>query len=324
MSVDLRTITQSEGSPPRARALAHSLELPPHPGGAISLRSLLRVGSVPRYRPERWNDDPLDQGYNNCYNYATDVLNWTYAQPGRGGGLAEVSLDCPGETAGAIADGLVSTGAAPSLEGIEFGHVVALVIAPGRDFHWYRRGRDGLWSHKPGGTEATNLDHSGQPIPDPRSADRWIYTEFCGFFAVPRGAISIAGSPPPTGRRAEGPTGATEPAEATTVRMLVFSGRPDPEWQLDADEDAALAARLATVRLGTRLTAAGNPTPGRLGYRGFVINRPGRAAGTRDITIVRAGLVNDVRLTGSEYRPDTGVEDELLDQARRRGFTHLI
>ena len=35
---------------------------------------------------------------------------------------------------------------------------VALVIAPNRDYHWYRQNYDGTWSHKPGGTAVTNLD----------------------------------------------------------------------------------------------------------------------------------------------------------------------
>jgi len=38
---------------------------------------------------------------------------------------------------------------------------LALVIAPGWDFHWYRKGEDGMWTHKPGGTPATNVDNSG-------------------------------------------------------------------------------------------------------------------------------------------------------------------
>lgn len=29
------------------------------------------------------------------------------------------------------------------------GHLVALVIWPTVDFHWYRKGRNGYWSHKP-------------------------------------------------------------------------------------------------------------------------------------------------------------------------------
>jgi hypothetical protein len=333
VSVNLRAITDSEGTAPRALALADALALPPQPGADASLRALLRVGSVPRYRPERWNDDTFVQVNNNCYNYATDVRNNSFGQPGIGGGLidrpsycdgpvGDATLNCPDKTVGSIADGLTSTGAEPSLDGIEFGHVVALVIAPAADFHWYRRDRDGMWSHKIGPTAATNLDHSDRPISDPRTADRFRYTQFCGFFAVPRGGVAIdgcgtvIGAPTKRGRRR---------GDVTVVRMLVFSGRPDPEWTLDADEDAALVQKLTATRRRTRLTAAASRRPTRLGYRGFLIDRPGAVPGTRDITIVHAGVVGDVRLTSTEHRADAdGIEDDLLEQARRRGFGDLL
>ncbi len=66
-----------------------------------------------------------------------------------------------------------------------------LVIWPGVDFHWYRKGRNGYWSHKPGGTPATNIDNSGHFIPDPRTADRGGYTDFCTFMVVMHGHIKL-------------------------------------------------------------------------------------------------------------------------------------
>ena len=170
MTVRLRDIAESEGTPPRALALADALDIPSQPGASASVRELLRVGSVPRFRPERWNDDRGVRYNNNCYNYGTDVLNGTFARPGFASGVTDEDhppLDCALATTGAIADGLISTGSEPSLADVEFGHVAALVIAPGQDFHWYRRGRDGMWSHKPGGSGATSRDGSGNPITDP-------------------------------------------------------------------------------------------------------------------------------------------------------------
>lgn len=65
---------------------------------------------------------------------------------------------------------------------------VALVIAPNRDYHWYRKNYDGTWSHKPGGTAVTNLDRKGNLIYDPESCDRTTgfpsYSEFVGFYQV--------------------------------------------------------------------------------------------------------------------------------------------
>ncbi len=55
-----------------------------------------------------------------------------------------------------------------------------------RDYHFYRQDKGGRWSHKPGRTEVTNRDASGNPITDPRRADRKYegleYTEVCGCF----------------------------------------------------------------------------------------------------------------------------------------------
>ena len=61
---------------------------------------------------------------------------------------------------------------------------VALVIAPGTDYHWYRQDSDGLWSHKPGITPLTRFDESDEYILDPEVADRGEYTQFIGYFAV--------------------------------------------------------------------------------------------------------------------------------------------
>ncbi|MGH3371295.1 MAG: hypothetical protein ACRDPR_14995 [Nocardioidaceae bacterium] len=313
----LREITESEGTAPGALALAGALALPTPPGVRASVRDLLRGGSVPRYRPERWNGDFQVQSNNNCYNYACDIRNNTYAQPGMGAGLPHASIDCPGETTGAIADGLLSTGAVEGSAGIEFGHHVALVIAPNRDFHWYRHDRDGTWSHKPGGTEATNLDDSDHPITDPRQANRGIYTVFCGFFCVPRGGVRLAGYLATL-------AAVDRTDDRTVVRLLVFSGRPDPEWVLDPDEEAALLAKLGAARAGTRVTAQQSGRS-RLGYRGFQIDRPGRTPGTREVTTVHGGVVSEVRTTGLDQRADDhDIEQDLLEQARARGFGNLL
>jgi hypothetical protein len=62
---------------------------------------------------------------------------------------------------------------------------VALVVAPGPgfvDFHWYRLQKEGFWGHKPGQTEARNIDQSGAVIYNPETANRGPYTLFCGYF----------------------------------------------------------------------------------------------------------------------------------------------
>ena len=143
----------------------------------------------PLYEPDWWNASAR-RPYNNCYNYACNYLTNSFAQPGRATGHMYSALNCDQVKAGAVSDGLIDTPGADNQCPSE-GHLVALVIWPGVDFHWYRKGRDGMWSHKPGGTNATNLDNSGHTIVDPRTADRGGYTTFCTFMNVRHGHIML-------------------------------------------------------------------------------------------------------------------------------------
>lgn len=145
----------------------------------------------PRYEPAWWNDGGQKQWNNNCYNYATNYRTDTFAQPGRAAGAQYTLFTCANVTPAAAADDLIDSPGADN-ECPEEGHLVALVIWPAGDFHWYRKGRNGRWTHKPGSTPATNLDNSGVLIPDPRTADRGPYTDFCTFMVVRHGHIKIS------------------------------------------------------------------------------------------------------------------------------------
>ena len=151
--------------------------------------SLDRCPGGPRYEPWWWNV-PSRQGLNNCYNYAMNYRTDTFAQPGLAADAMYTSLTCKSVRPAAIADQLVNS---PKADNIcpPNGHLVALVIWPGMDYHWYRKGRKGLWSHKPGGEPVTIVDNSGNHISDPRTADRGRYTEFCTFMVVMHGHIKI-------------------------------------------------------------------------------------------------------------------------------------
>jgi len=171
---------------------------------------------APGYEPLWWNNAGTGhkQYENNCYNYATNYRTDTFGQPGRAAGTTYQvlgpalwgqalaagalqaagamykALTCPEVLKAAILDDLVLS---PTQENEcpEEGHLVALVIAPGYDFHWYRRGRDGYWTHKPGGTPVTNVDNSGVVIVDPRTANRGPYTDFCKFLVVHHGHVKV-------------------------------------------------------------------------------------------------------------------------------------
>lgn len=140
--------------------------------------------SVPPYSPAYWNDGGTVQHTNNCYNYGNNKRTDTYAQPGRAAGaMYSMPITCSGVYNAAIADGLdplPASGTCPSGK-----DKVALVVAPGTDYHWYRLDSGGMWSHKPGRGQATDLDNSGNHIVNPKSADRcgkWLcYTDFCGY-----------------------------------------------------------------------------------------------------------------------------------------------
>ncbi|HEX6862006.1 MAG TPA: hypothetical protein VF414_04270 [Thermoanaerobaculia bacterium] len=135
--------------------------------------------SIPTYTPAFWNSSFQIQGNNNCYNYSNNKRTDTFAQPGRAAGAQWTALECNNVRTAAVADGLVAVAGPNNCPKKEC--TLALVVDPGWDYHWYRRDTNGMWTHKPGGTPATNLDNSGNPIPNPETADRGGYTDFCGY-----------------------------------------------------------------------------------------------------------------------------------------------
>jgi hypothetical protein len=134
------------------------------------------------FNPGFWND-PSVIGRNNCYNYASNWRTNTFAQPGRGAGQMYNALSCPEVTRAALADGCHRRfNCFPDSEAPR--RLVALVVAPGYDYHWYRihTAAEGFWGHKPGGTATRNTDNSGRLITNPEFCDRGPYTQFCGYF----------------------------------------------------------------------------------------------------------------------------------------------
>lgn len=139
-----------------------------------------------RFNPDFWNLDPNVIANNNCYNYGRNWKTNTFAQPGRFTGQTARAMTCAEVSAAAMRDGLVPR--CQCLPESEYPRrLMALVIAPGVDYHWYRKQENGFWGHKPGPTKARNYDNSNVLVTDPRTADRGAgtslnYTDFCGFF----------------------------------------------------------------------------------------------------------------------------------------------
>jgi len=135
------------------------------------------------FTPAFWND-PAHVRINNCYAYATNRRTDTFPQPGRASGHPAQAMACPNVTAASISDGAHQANncfpdtARPRL-------YVAMVIWPGRDYHWYRFHSEGFWGHKPGQTPARNVDNSNVVIKNPETCNRGGYTSFCGYFLIP-------------------------------------------------------------------------------------------------------------------------------------------
>ncbi|XP_078382406.1 uncharacterized protein LOC144665106 [Oculina patagonica] len=154
------------------------------------------------YNPGPWNE-PAHVLLNNCYNYASTVLNDAFAQPGTGSGNPfPSSFTAEDVKRAATSDGCVFTPAQKHMcapHGTE--HLVALFYYEGPfgcpwdcDYHWYRLDNNGYWSHKMGKTRATDRDGNGDRIRDPREAANWYFDyRFVCFMKINRNTIQIEG-----------------------------------------------------------------------------------------------------------------------------------
>jgi hypothetical protein len=104
------------------------------------------------------------------------------------------------------------------------------------------------------------------------------------------------------------------------VELDMFSGRPNPSWQLSADEATQLARRL------TGLPAAAEPAEQPvLGYRGLVISTTDAGDRGPDWTRVHGGIVSiGESRNARRYRDANGVEQWLLESARNHGLGALV
>jgi hypothetical protein len=176
---------RAEVAPPLAAAFAAD-----EANAAAALGVAIGCERAPINEPDWWNDGQLHQLNNNCYNYATNHRTDSYAQPGRSANLPITAYIGRVIKALAMEDGLIDAPNHANACPTE-GHLVALVVSPGADFHWYRKERSGLWAHKAGYLPITSLDNAGNLITDPRSADRGPYSDFVGFMLVRHGHIKL-------------------------------------------------------------------------------------------------------------------------------------
>lgn len=254
---------------------------------------------VPKVDLDFWNEQPARQYGNNCYNYATNRVTNSYAQPGEASNSEYAALTCSDVYEAASKDlGLEPT---PyfKFNNKQEETLIALVVAPDYDYHWYRRDDNGQWTHKMGGTPATDKDDSDKKILSPETADRSDYTEFCGYFRIK----NIEGDPSEQDagyvrigdmtdlpklkneNQNEEKTPTPLPIEISQVEILLYSGRPNPQVALkDVLKQTTLAAGLGEIRIlmDLKKTSARTDAPAsasellrsfsKLGYRGVHIH----------------------------------------------------
>lgn len=119
------------------------------------------------------------------------------------------------------------------------------------------------------------------------------------------------------------PSAASTPADGfdvfadspiTTVSLGLYSGLPDPSWELSDEEATALTALLETLP-----RVDGSPPSGGLGYHGFLIERL-TSEGMPRLLVAFQGTVSDPASSHLSYLddPDRSAERFLLDTGRNR------
>jgi hypothetical protein len=138
--------------------------------------------SQPSFTPAFWNQGSIAFD-NDGYNYATNHRTDTFAQPGRSTGDFCSSGSC--FDAAVIGQYAQNDGLIPSAGTCGGGRsVLALAVAPGQDWLWFRKDARGTWSYKIGITLPTNLDFAGNVITNPATANLGAYTQFGGYFCA--------------------------------------------------------------------------------------------------------------------------------------------
>jgi hypothetical protein len=109
--------------------------------------------------------------------------------------------------------------------------------------------------------------------------------------------------------------------ELVTVELRVFSGRPNPRWELATDE----AKHLTKLVDESRGKEEANPPPeGGLGYSGFALWR-GSARGEEPPVVVYRGVISEgARARAKHWSDNSGIEEWLIEHARSRGHGDVL
>jgi hypothetical protein len=147
----------------------------------------------------KWNTSTSIQSYDNCYNYGNNQATYTFAQPGKATGATASDMTVTLVRQAALNDGLTWVGwnfPGNTYTCANSGTLVFMTVAPHVDYHWYRLDKaNGKWTHKPGGSPATDVDASGNTITNPLVANRNYgalnYTDNGGFYCTCGGDANV-------------------------------------------------------------------------------------------------------------------------------------
>ena len=105
-----------------------------------------------------------------------------------------------------------------------------------------------------------------------------------------------------------------------SVELDIFSGRPNPSWELSSGEVSELARKM------TGLIPASKPaTANNLGYRGFIVSNPDKIAGLPVKFHVFNGVLTVTEKGSTSYYNDVNdIENWLIGKAKEHGYGDVI
>jgi hypothetical protein len=104
------------------------------------------------------------------------------------------------------------------------------------------------------------------------------------------------------------------------VELNIFSGRPNPSWELSPQDASALEERLTGLTFTSQ-----SPSGGGLGYRGFILSYPTPVAGLSTQINIFNGVIKISEGGHTTHYYDTkGAEGWLIEQARKQGYGNIL
>lgn len=104
-----------------------------------------------------------------------------------------------------------------------------------------------------------------------------------------------------------------------SIQLDVFSGRPNPSWELSPSESGELFNQLSLL---PEADAAKAPYYDRLGYRGFIVSvyEKDTTSSPSIYRIFQGYVFNSDKL----YSDKDSLEKSFIEQARKKGFADII